>query len=168
MFGRNSFSSQRSLSTHLKLVHTLKKWLCGFSSNNFLLLDYFDVGDCGTGLFWGGRFYCWTFLLWEILMLDFLASGQMNRQAFESRPKMHKHWNIWQNNVKLPWYPLWRALKAFIIEFTNPKWGNFFQRRSPQPQSSSNIPKLNWTATIEKIAWKKGYLSCSSHVNNQS
>ena len=46
-----------------------------------LLLDFFAVGDCGTGLFCCGRFYCWTFLLWEILMLDFLASGQMNRQA---------------------------------------------------------------------------------------
>jgi hypothetical protein len=41
----------------------------------FLLLDYFDVGDCGTGLFWGGRFYCWTFLLWEIVVLDYFAVG---------------------------------------------------------------------------------------------
>ena len=46
-----------------------------------LLLDFFAVGDCGTGLFCCGRFYCWTFLLWEILMLDFLASGQMNCTA---------------------------------------------------------------------------------------
>ena len=46
-----------------------------------LLLDFFAVGDCGTGLFCCGRFYCWTFLLWEILMLDFLASGQLNCTA---------------------------------------------------------------------------------------
>ena len=56
-----------------------------------VVLDYFEVGDStaglfccgdfGTGLFCCGRFYCWTFFLWEILMLDFLASGQMNRQA---------------------------------------------------------------------------------------
>ena len=41
----------------------------------FLLLDYFDLGDCATGLFWGGRFYCWTFLKWEILLLDFFEVG---------------------------------------------------------------------------------------------
>ena len=47
-----------------------------------LLLDFFAVGDCSTGLFCCGRFNCWTFLLWEIPMLDFLASGQMNCTAF--------------------------------------------------------------------------------------
>ena len=35
LFGKNSFNFQRSLSTNIKLVHTLKKSLCGFSSNNF-------------------------------------------------------------------------------------------------------------------------------------
>ena len=35
MFGRNSFNFQRSLSTPIKLVHTLKKSLCGFWSNIF-------------------------------------------------------------------------------------------------------------------------------------
>ena len=35
MFGRNSFNFQRSLSTNIKLVHTLKKSLCGFWANNF-------------------------------------------------------------------------------------------------------------------------------------
>ena len=34
-----------------------------------------DVGNCGTGLFCGGRFYCWTFLLWEIVVVDYFAVG---------------------------------------------------------------------------------------------
>ena len=156
MFWRNSFNFQKSLSTTINLVHTLKKSLCGFWANNFvvfgrnsfnfqrslsthvhetgsyskevtlkilinhflknhsqihwfchccvwengtgcgrlwywtilrweiLLLDFFAVGDCGTGLFCCGRFYCWTFLLWEIVVLDYFASGQMNRQASQS------------------------------------------------------------------------------------
>ena len=40
-----------------------------------LLLDFFAVGDCGTGLFCFGRFHCWTFLLWEIPLLDFFTVG---------------------------------------------------------------------------------------------
>ena len=40
-----------------------------------LPLDFFVVGDCGTGLFCYGRLCHWTFLLWEILMLDFFAVG---------------------------------------------------------------------------------------------
>ena len=39
------------------------------------LLDFFAVGDCGTGLFFCGRFYCWTFLLWEIVVVDYFAVG---------------------------------------------------------------------------------------------
>ena len=34
-FGRNSFTSQRSLSTHIKLVHTIKKPLYGIWTTNF-------------------------------------------------------------------------------------------------------------------------------------
>ena len=64
------------------LINTLRVETSMFMLRwEILLLDFFAVGDCGTGLFCCGRFYCWTFLLWEILMLDFLASGQMNRQA---------------------------------------------------------------------------------------
>ena len=47
-----------------------------------LLLDYFDVGDCGTRLFWDGRFYCWTFLLWEIVVLDYFAVGDSTAGLF--------------------------------------------------------------------------------------
>ena len=50
----------------------------------FLLLDYFGVGDCGTGLFWGGRFYCWTFLLWEIVVLDYFEVGDSATGLFWS------------------------------------------------------------------------------------
>ena len=46
-----------------------------------VVLDYFEVGDSTAGHFCCGRLWYWTFLLWEILLLDFLASGQMNRQA---------------------------------------------------------------------------------------
>ena len=51
-----------------------------------VVLDYFEVGDSTAGLFCRGRFWYWTILLWEILMLDFLASGQMNRQANRQFP----------------------------------------------------------------------------------
>ncbi len=52
-----------------------------FLVREILPLDFFEVGDCATGLFCCGRLCHWTFLLWEILMLDFLASGQMNCTA---------------------------------------------------------------------------------------
>ena len=48
----------------------------------FLLLDYFDLRGCGTGLFSGGRFYCWTFLKWEILLLDFFEVGDSDAGLF--------------------------------------------------------------------------------------
>ena len=48
-----------------------------------VVLDYFEVGDSTAGLFWSGRFCYWTFLKWKILMLDFLASGQMNCTAVD-------------------------------------------------------------------------------------
>ena len=40
------------------------------------LLNFFGVGNSATGLFWYGRFCCWTFLIW-----DFLAPGLMNCTA---------------------------------------------------------------------------------------
>ena len=45
-------------------------------------LDYFDMGDCSTGLFWGGRFYYWTFLLWEIVVLDYFEVGESTAGLF--------------------------------------------------------------------------------------
>ena len=82
--------------TYMKLVHTLKKSLWRFWSiiywkiihkYNILSLLCFgklglDVGDYGTGLFWGGRFYCWTFLLWEIVVLDYFAVGDSTAGLF--------------------------------------------------------------------------------------
>ena len=62
-----------------------------------LLLDFFAVGDCGTGLFCCGRFYCWTFLLWEILMLDFLASGPMNCTALMNTTFISTKYLTFQN-----------------------------------------------------------------------
>ena len=47
----------------------------------FIGLDFFALVYSASGLFCCGRLCHWTFLLWEILLLDFLASGQMNRQA---------------------------------------------------------------------------------------
>ena len=82
--------------TYMKLVHTLKKSLWRFWSiifwkiihkfTDFVTVVFgkmgLDVGGCGTGLFWGGRFYGWTFLLWEIVVLDYFAVGDSTAGLF--------------------------------------------------------------------------------------
>jgi hypothetical protein len=49
-----------------------------FISLSFVLFKdwtFFGLGDSATGLFCCGRLWYWTFLLWEILLLDFFAVG---------------------------------------------------------------------------------------------
>ena len=72
MIGKTRYNAP---ATGLLWYWTILRW-------EILLLDFFAVGDCSTGLFCCGRFNCWTFLLWEIPMMDFLASGQMNCTAW--------------------------------------------------------------------------------------
>ena len=57
-------------------------YLCREETDSWSHLWQFDVGDCGTGLIWGGRFYCWTFLLWEIVVLDYFAVGDSTAGLF--------------------------------------------------------------------------------------
>ena len=87
-----SFNILKQKLTWYTVYDKIELWIVSKRlQKKFALKKHYGILDSATGLFCCGRlwywnFCCgrlchWTFLLWEILMLDFLASGQMNRQA---------------------------------------------------------------------------------------
>ena len=72
-----SFVLSSSSNNQLRIIHE-------YNNLPLLFLEKLglDVGHCGTGLFWGGRFYCWTFLLWEIVVLGYFAVGDSTAGLF--------------------------------------------------------------------------------------
>jgi hypothetical protein len=50
----------------------------------FLLLGVYAVEEIAARLSWCGTFCCWTFLMWEILLLDFFNVGHSDAGLFSS------------------------------------------------------------------------------------